>query len=80
MWRGLIKGLGNGMGSQSPLLTGLQFANFGETVAKKNLNYFFFAFSRVERVDVITVRARNTKGESITVPLTSCLTGLESAV
>jgi len=25
-------------------------------------------------------RARNTKGRSITVPLTSCLTGLESAV
>ena len=29
---------------------------------------------------VFRVRAGNTKGVSITVPLTSCLTGLESAV
>jgi hypothetical protein len=29
---------------------------------------------------LLMVSPRNTKGESITVPLTSCLTGLESAV
>ncbi len=29
---------------------------------------------------ITRLRTGNTKGESITVPLTSCLTGLESAV
>ncbi len=30
-------------------------------------------------IGVVSIKAGNTKGGSITVPLTSCLTGLESA-
>jgi hypothetical protein len=49
--------------------------------------YFFyplqlkpFFFLTVVQYEHAIVRPGNTKGGSITLPLTSCLTGLESAV
>ncbi len=45
----------------------------------KVLRRFFFIANAVEEISW-TVDPDNTKGGSIAVPLTSCLTGLESAV
>jgi hypothetical protein len=43
-----------------------------------NAAYIFFFFSNSFSFSIL--QPGNTKGGSITVPLTSCLTGLESAV
>ncbi len=40
----------------------------------------YFPFFLTLQVSIFTVIPGNTKGRSITVTLTSCLTGLESAV
>jgi hypothetical protein len=43
--------------------------------------FFFFVTTEVDKkLDHFSVKPGNTKGEIITVPLTSCLTDLESAV
>jgi hypothetical protein len=52
---------------------------------KKNIIYFFTTWTVVSPAVVTEISLRqhqpgNTKGGSITAPLTSCLTGLESAV
>jgi hypothetical protein len=46
-------------------------------LSKEFVNFFL---SSDRRYKLFWARTGNTKGGSITVPLTSCLTGLESAV
>jgi hypothetical protein len=63
-----------------PFLQDCNLQILEKQLRKKKLKLIFFLHLGELRVNVITVRARNTKGGSIAVPLTSCLTGLESAV
>jgi hypothetical protein len=50
----------------------------GDSIIKNN--YVFVIYGLRSKLLCLFIQAGNTKGGSIIVPLTSCLTGLESAV
>jgi hypothetical protein len=57
--------------------------NSSSTIFTVDIWYQFYKlclFDNIGAIDAMNIKPGNTKGESITVPLTSCLTGLESAV
>ncbi len=62
----------SGMGEVKPLL--------GESTLIKLENVSWKIISIIDLNCYLIPQPGNTKGGSITVPLTSCLTGLESAV